>query len=40
MPAVPAPDLTLLVPFFNFLFIGPATAVAVSALYFRFDKEA
>ena len=31
-------NLGLLVPFFNFLFIGPATAVASSALYFRFDK--
>lgn len=29
----------MLVPFFNFLFIGPASAVAVSTLYFRFDKS-
>ena len=29
----------LLVPFFNILFLAPATAVAVSALYFRFDKH-
>jgi CysZ protein len=32
-------NIGLLVPFFNFLFIGPATAVAVSKLYFRFDKN-
>ncbi len=29
----------LLVPIFNILFLAPATAVAVSRLYFRFDKE-
>ena len=29
----------LLVPFFNILFLAPATAVAVSALYFRFEKR-
>jgi uncharacterized protein involved in cysteine biosynthesis len=29
----------MLVPFFNILFIGPASAVAVSTLYFRFDKS-
>ena len=32
-------NLGLLIPFFNFLFIGPATAVAVSTLYLRFDKS-
>lgn len=32
--------LGLLIPFFNILLIGPAAAVATSALYFRFDKEA
>ena len=29
----------LLVPFFNILFLAPATAVAVSTLYFRFEKR-
>ena len=32
-------NLAMLVPFFNALFIGPATAVAVSLLYFRFEKQ-
>ncbi len=31
-------ELGLFVPFFNFLFLTPATAVAVSQLYFRFKK--
>ncbi|MCA8954946.1 MAG: EI24 domain-containing protein [Planctomycetes bacterium] len=31
-------NLGILVPFFNVLFLAPATAVAVSLLYFRFDK--
>lgn len=29
----------MLVPFFNILFLAPATAVAVTSLYFRFDKQ-
>jgi CysZ protein len=32
-------NLGLLVPFFNILFLAPATAVAVSSLYFRFEKR-
>jgi CysZ protein len=32
-------NVGMLVPFFNILFLGPATAVAVSMLYFRFDKR-
>ena len=31
-------QLGLFVPFFNFLFLTPATAVAVSQLYFKFEK--
>ena len=31
-------ELGLFVPFFNILFLTPATAVAVSQLYFRFKK--
>lgn len=31
-------ELGLFVPFFNFLFLTPSTAVAVSQLYFRFKK--
>jgi CysZ protein len=32
-------QLGLLMPIFNILFIAPATAVAVSSLYFRFEKR-
>ena len=32
-------NVGMLVPFFNILFLGPATAVAVSLLYFRFEKK-
>jgi uncharacterized protein involved in cysteine biosynthesis len=31
-------QLGLFVPFFNLLFLTPATAVAVSELYFKFEK--
>ena len=33
-------NLGMLIPVFNFLLLGPATAVAVSTLYFRFEKSA
>lgn len=32
-------NLGMLVPVFNFLFLGPAAAVAVSLLYLRFEKR-